>query len=87
VATYAANNFPFAASDTAFKVARVTLGPVDEGTLADSADANRVAFKSSFGIPYKFRQETDPERMHMIARHLDANIEQTLGDKRRNFSS
>ena len=87
VATYAASNFPFAASDTEFKGARITLGPVDEGTLADSTDANAVAVKGSMGIIYKFRQETDPERMQMIARHLDANIEQTLGDKRKNFSS
>ncbi|CAM8660364.1 hypothetical protein MCEMSE6_02960 [Oxalobacteraceae bacterium] len=87
VAAYAANNFPFAASDTEFKGVRITLGPVGEGTLTDSTDANGVAVEGSVGIIYKFRQETDPERMQVITGHLDATIEQTLGDKRKNFSS
>ena len=85
--TYAASNFPFAAGEAEFKAARSALGPVDDGALAGSADPDASAVKGSMGITYKFRQDTDPERMKAIARRLDADIEQALGAKRKAFAS
>lgn len=42
--------------------------------------------RAAWGVVYKFRQEIDPERIKVISRHLDADMEQALSAKRKAFS-